>query len=718
MDRSQPCHASMSVHPLVKPLLTYKIVENPSTEMTANHDGVIRVGSRMKWYCELANLLLKEDTTGAKMSAGLRHELEQRLIDLYQALLLFLIRSVGYCFRNRFIATARDLLMWENWSGALASIEAAESGFRQDKNDYNTEIIRLTTEDIGLTLQKHLEVALRQEDSLRSNLNHVLKNQEVANSLLQQQVSQQASDKLEEKDEEFIDLLCLSDPQYDQKRIETSKGGLLEASYDWILEDFNQWRDDKQSRLLWIEGSPGKGKTMLLCGIMKELSKSTTSLLSYFFCQASDERINNATAVMQGVLFMLVDQQPWLISNARKKHRIRKTLSGSPNACFTLSGVFKDFLRDPSLKETYVIIDALDECIAELPILLELIMQESSESASRIKWIVSSRSNNADIERTLRLDGPRMKLSLDEKDYAEQVARVVDAYIDRSVCKLAKDNKYDEFDKALQGKVRDEMRQKANGTFLWVSLVNKSLEKVKSWSVLDLIDKMPSDLIDLYQRMLDQIQALEDRDPERCRLVLSTVITAKEPLRLEELGILSGLPKEIADKKNIVAEVVNMCGSFLTIQYESVYIVHKSANDFLRKQGLETIFPSGTNDVHYKMFSASIHTLLKTLKRDMYGLEAPGFLINEVKRPDLDPLAAARYGCVYWVDHLYDSGDALGDEDFRNESDIDKFMREKYLYWLEALSLCRSMSKGVVSMAKLEALSQVIHSSALVNNIC
>ena len=249
-----------------------------------------------------------------------------------------------------------------------------------------------------------------------------------------------------------------------------------------------------------------------------------------------------------------------------------------------LSEIFKDVLRDPSLKETYVIVDALDECVVDLPQLLELIMQESECSTSRIKWIVSSRPNNADIERTLLPDGPRMKLGLDEKDYAEQVAGVVDTYIDRSVCKLAKDNKYDEFDKALQGKVRDKMRQKANGTFLWVSLVNKSLNKVKSWSVLGLIDKMPSDLIDLYQRMLDQIQALDNGEPERCRLVLSTITTAKEPLRLEELGILSGLPKEVADK-NIVAELVNMCGSFLTIQHESVYIVHQSANDFLREQG-------------------------------------------------------------------------------------------------------------------------------------
>ncbi|CZR66010.1 uncharacterized protein PAC_15910 [Phialocephala subalpina] len=44
----------------------------------------------------------------------------------------------------------------------------------------------------------------------------------------------------------------------------------------WILEnyDFQRWCNDQQSRLLWVKGDPGKGKTMLLCGIINELEKS------------------------------------------------------------------------------------------------------------------------------------------------------------------------------------------------------------------------------------------------------------------------------------------------------------------------------------------------------------------------------------------------------------------------------------------------------------
>jgi hypothetical protein len=74
--------------------------------------------------------------------------------------------------------------------------------------------------------------------------------------------------------------LRLTDPRDDKTRIEQTKGGLLKDSYKWILdhEDFRRWRNDRESRLLWIKGDAGKGKTMLLCGIIDELSQSRAEI--------------------------------------------------------------------------------------------------------------------------------------------------------------------------------------------------------------------------------------------------------------------------------------------------------------------------------------------------------------------------------------------------------------------------------------------------------
>ena len=252
-------------------MLTCKVFVNPTTETKANRDGIVHVISRMKWYCELSILLLKENTVDVETSAGVRGELEQRVIDLYQALLLYLIKSVGSYYRNRFIAFLRDTIKLDDWNGSLQSVEVAENAIRQDSYAY-------TAQQISLRLEQLLDVAKNQESRLLQDIY----------CLLQQQVSVQ----MEKEDKECIQHLRLTDPRDDKKRIEETKGGLLGDSYYWILEnsDFQQWRNDQQNRLLWIKGDPGKGKTMLLCGIVNELKKSmaNTNLLSYFFCQATD----------------------------------------------------------------------------------------------------------------------------------------------------------------------------------------------------------------------------------------------------------------------------------------------------------------------------------------------------------------------------------------------------------------------------------------------
>jgi hypothetical protein len=506
--------------------------------------------------------------------------------------------------------------------------------------------------------------------------------------------------------------LRLTDPRDDKKRIEQTKDGLLKDSYRWILEqsDFQQWCDNKQSQVLWIKGDPGKGKTMLLCGIINEMSPLTkqrdedevaTTLLSYFFCQATDKRINNATAVLRGLIYLLVDQQPSLVSHVRKKydHGVERPFEGV-NSWVALSTVFENILQDPNLKSTYLIVDALDECETGLPQLLNLVV-ESTSIFPRVKWIVSSR-NKPDIEARLRFN-TQVILSLELN--SEYVSRAIELFIDYKVSKLPL--MIDDI--VLQETVRRQIYAKAGGTFLWAALVLKELELVDSWDVFDVLQEMPPGLEPLYDRMLRQVQQLQRKDPEFCRLVLSAMTLAYRPLHLLEVGALSGLPSKISTNIDNIMRVVNKCGSFLTIREGIIYFVHQSVKDYLFGKAVDQIFPSGKGEVHYTIFSRSLQVMSRTLRRDMYNLKTPGFPIDQVKQPELDPLAAVRYSCVYWADHLCAcSGSAEQVNDLRDGGVVDYFLRKKYIYWLEALSLCRSMSDGVVSMAKLEALIEVI----------
>ncbi|RYP82099.1 hypothetical protein DL770_005663 [Monosporascus sp. CRB-9-2] len=259
---------------------------------------------------------------------------------------------------------------------------------------------------------------------------------------------------------------CLSalhspDPLHDKKRIEQTKGGLLRDSYRWILDhhDFKRWRDDPDSRLLWIKGDPGKGKTMLLCGIIDELTEQTTNtthLLSFFFCQATDDRLNNATGILRGLIYLLADQRSSLMAYIQNKYdRVGKALFEGPNTWFALREIFINILQDPGLPNITLIIDALDECETDLPLLLHLITE--APSRSRIKWLLSSR-NKIDIEQKLRPDHSRTRLSLELKSNADHVLHAVNAYIDYCISEIpaVQDNIQ------LQAQVRDQMRRKAD----------------------------------------------------------------------------------------------------------------------------------------------------------------------------------------------------------------------------------------------------------------
>lgn len=131
---------------------------------------------------------------------------------------------------------------------------------------------------------------------------------------------------------------------------------------------------------------------MLLCGITNQLERGINAdghchNLAYFFCQATDSRINDATTMLRGLIYLLARQQSRLLSHLRGYSDASKSLSEDVVAWATLLKILWEILKDPNLKVTYLIIDALDECVTDLPKLLDFIVRISSE---RAKWLLSS----------------------------------------------------------------------------------------------------------------------------------------------------------------------------------------------------------------------------------------------------------------------------------------------------------------------------------------
>lgn len=510
------------------------------------------------------------------------------------------------------------------------------------------------------------------------------------------------------KREKCVRDLCLSNPSNDKKRIEHTKGGLLADAYIWILDHprYLQWRSSDQCRMLWIKGDPGKGKTMLLCGIVNELEKQLADrdLLSYFFCQASDPRINSASAVLRGLMLLLIDQQPSLTSYFQEEYdHSGKSLFEDGNAWFALSDIFSRMLQCSSFRSVYLIVDALDECVNDVDRLLDFIGQTSHDCA-KVKWLVTSRNWPSIKERIARVDDhDEVSLELN----ADAVSQAVRVFVKHRVLQLSTQKKYS---KDLQSTVLRHLYINAEDTFLWVALSCQYLSTVPVWDTVSKLKRLPPGLHDLYVQMWKHIRASDNDD--LFKNLLSTITLLYRPATLAELTCIVESLSRFSDNLAVVTDMIEHCGSFLTVRGDSIYFVHESAREFLWHEVSSELYPFGKGRIHAEIFSRSLQNLSLSLKRDIYSLLAPDISIEDMKRPDPDPLAKLRYSTVYWIAHLcaWYSGVSKdpGSDSHHCLQSVHSFLQSKCLYWLEALSLCRGMSNGAILMGRLKELVQVI----------
>lgn len=501
--------------------------------------------------------------------------------------------------------------------------------------------------------------------------------------------------------------LRISDSRDDKRRITETNGGLFEDSYRWILEnkEFKQWQDSQRHRLLWIRSVPGKGKTMLLCGIIDELTRlyGSAANISFFFLSSYRHTYQQCHRCSEGLDILLVEKTPSLLAHVRSQYeKAGKALFEDINAWSALSTIFRDILKDLSLNHVYLVIDALDECTIGLRPLLDLIVQESS-AHPRIKWIVSSRNWPEIIER-LDVATQVAPISLELND--SSVSEAVDKFIQHRVDSLARIKKYKE---NTRGAIYRHLLSNSQGTFLWVALVCQELSKTPRWYTLQKLKQLPPGLITLYSRMIDRIRKSEHAGI--CKQILGIISTVYRPITLSELTSFIEGPDNDYDNYEALAEIIEICGSFLVLRENTVTFVHQSANDFLLQEAVHEIFPRGIAAKHYEIFTQSLEVMFKTLRRDIFDIKLPGFSIKDVKQRSLNPLSTAEYACVYWVDHLKCSErNKYYGLSLEESGRLNVFLQQKYLHWLEALSILGSISHGIQAMQILEMLIQVCRS--------
>jgi len=272
----------------------------------------------MEWYWNLSNVQFEENVVDIRSLVGLRDRLEEHIIDLYEALLLYQIKSVLSYYRNQGLDFLRNLFKSDDWDGSLKSVQDAEDIFRQDLAVYNEQL-----------KMSYIKRKLRQ--------NH--------------------------REEDRLILDWLTKTTYGPKQTDNFSRR-QKGTGRWLLEsnEFLKWRVEAK-QTLFCPGIPGAGKTVLTSTVVNDLStkfRNDDSIgIAYLYCEFNRQNDQKPIDLLLSLLRQLIQRRPPVPENLKSLYEQHSKDDTKPS--FSEVSQILEFIVH-TYSRAFIIIDALDEC--------------------------------------------------------------------------------------------------------------------------------------------------------------------------------------------------------------------------------------------------------------------------------------------------------------------------------------------------------------------
>jgi len=214
--------------------------------------------------------------------------------------------------------------------------------------------------------------------------------------------------------------------------------------------------------------------------------------------------------------------------------------------------------------------------------------------------------------------------------------------------------------------------------------------------------KNKTTLDSLYTRILQMAFDFGGEDPElnfRIQSIIGAVVLAMNPLSPSTIAELIGL--ETVQVKKVLKPLQSLL--ILSEDPNSpVKPFHKSFPDFITDSPrcLDKRFYISPKIHHHKLAINCLTLMNGALKPNLLSL--PECALNkEVKdlqdRINAHISPALKYACKFWCDHLTKTGEDIS----RVLDALNVFMREKFLPWLEVISVVGAIREAVVGLKKI-----------------
>lgn len=466
------------------------------------------------------------------------------------------------------------------------------------------------------------------------------------------------------------------------------------------------WQYGDDLGLLWIKGGAGKGKTMMSIGLIERIPRRQNgpTIMTYFFCQNADYELNTIESIIKGLILQLMNQQEQLAASLRRRwDTAHRRFDEDITSWRTLWHIFLEMLDRCQCQRVYVVVDALDECEDEgMADFFKCIVRTGLHQPSKIKWLLTSRPLDS-AERELLTGADQVLVSLELN--SEHVAEAVMTYIASKAAELDRRQRYGP---KLRQKVETELRNRAEETYLWVSLACKRLEDVHRDQALKMIQKLPPGLPAFYRRIFDQLRCGESGIGERCLRLLKVMMLAYRPLNVTEVRSVTGF----LDREMAIETLIDRCASLIKMRGTRIEFVHQSARDYLAGRGEHSLPDFYDKYGHSDLTLSCVTYLRNELKINLVDLPRPDSTTESIKELKDEGksavLAGIGYAATFWAQHL-----KLAERTLRIQNallgpgEISQFLRTKLLEWLESLSLLDQLPSGVKAFQVLSKTADV-----------
>lgn len=362
----------------------------------------------------------------------------------------------------------------------------------------------------------------------------------------------------------------------------------------WILENsmYKQWETQATSHcggknFLWIRGKPGAGKSTLMNYLHGEVQsqlgreEAPQKLISFFFNAQGSDLEKSTIGMYRSLLLQLLEKCPDM------QHVLDQTRTGFQDDINILKNLFE---RVAEKTTTTCLIDALDECeVADIRKMVSW-FDDITEAGIQISICFASRHYPHIRIRT------RLSVILENQDEHEND---ISSYLD---------TKLDIGRSRQSEQIRQEIREKASGVFMWVVLVVEILNieygKGKIPKLRERLKQIPGDLHQLFHSILVR----DDEDQDELLLCIQWVLFAKELLTLNQLYLATNsgsIPQDLADchsgeitaddmKRYVVGSSKGLANTTrLGGRHSTIHFIHESVRDFLLKgDGMSRVFPN------------------------------------------------------------------------------------------------------------------------------